>query len=258
MSRVLDSIRAMFAAAHTDGAVFPPTDLYNEGWMLCILLALEAGGVRCLPFEFHGKPRWFSEALLYTPFRRRDLRDRLGEGVTHADGVVGQFDWRPGTKCGLELHADAVQFDVVEAKMFSPLSAGTKNAPQYGQAARNVACIIHTLRQANLRPERLSSVGFYVFAPQEMAPVHRPLLDKALLLYAIQERSGIYPPEEQQVRREFLKDWVEPVVNSPRFKIESVTWESMLARVREQEADLGAEVGEFYDRCKRYNRAATA
>jgi hypothetical protein len=66
----------------------------------------------------------------------------------------------------------------------------------------------HSLREAKLKPEHLSSLGFYVFAPEAMTPVHRPLLDKALLLYAIHERSGIYPAEEQQVRQEFLKDWV--------------------------------------------------
>src|SRR3954468_15830641 len=106
----------MYDLAHTDDAVFPPTALYNEGWMLRILLALEARGVRCLPFAFQDRPRWFSEALLYTPFRKRVLRDRLAEGVTHADGVIGHFNWTPGRKCGLELRPNATQFDVVEAK----------------------------------------------------------------------------------------------------------------------------------------------
>jgi hypothetical protein len=41
-------------------------------------------------------------------------------------------------KAGLGLNAGSFQFVVIEAKMFSNLSRGAKNALEYDQAARNV------------------------------------------------------------------------------------------------------------------------
>lgn len=61
----------MLEIAHTDAAVFPPTDLYNEGWMLRILLSIQSEGAKCLPFTFQPGAKWFSEALIGSPFLPR-------------------------------------------------------------------------------------------------------------------------------------------------------------------------------------------
>jgi len=109
--------------------------LYNEGWLLRLILAAAKRGTPCLPFEFLPNSRWFSEAYFYSAFLPRHRGDRLSESWTHADGVVGQFLFDPRTKAGLSLTSTCTQFAVCEAKLFSLLDSKTKNAPRFDQAA---------------------------------------------------------------------------------------------------------------------------
>ena len=160
-----DAIVEMLRAADRDAAVFPSTVLYEEGWMLRLVLSFGAEGVFCLPFSFLPGARLFSEALLYSPFLARSHGDRLAETHTHADGVVGHFRFTPTSKTGLELVSDSKQFVVVEAKMYSSLSGGTKNAPFYDQTARIVACMAATLERSQKSVSDFESIGFYVMAP---------------------------------------------------------------------------------------------
>jgi len=129
METGIERITKMLELAHTDATVFPSTILYNEGWMLRVVLSIESEGIECLPFKFLPGANWFSEALIDSPFLRRFKGDPLAEGVTHIDGAIGHFDFRPGTKAGLSLRSDSTQLVAIEAKMFSPLSKGTTNAP---------------------------------------------------------------------------------------------------------------------------------
>jgi len=119
-NRELDRIYGMLKIAHTESTVFPPTILYNEGWMLRILLSLHAEGTECLPFTVQPGARWFSEAQIGSPFLPRFRGDPLAEQRTHLDGVFGHFDFQSGTKTGLVLTPDSTQLVVTEAKMFSP------------------------------------------------------------------------------------------------------------------------------------------
>jgi hypothetical protein len=155
----------MLDTADTDSAVIPPTLLYNEGWMMRMLLAVAAQGAECFPFSFQPGARWFSEALLYSAFERRFRGDPIAEAKTHPDGVVGQFMFTPGSKSGLSLLPQVTQFVVLEAKMFAELSKGTKNAPGFDQAARTVACMAEALRRAKIAVERFTSIAFFVVAP---------------------------------------------------------------------------------------------
>ncbi len=162
----------MLEIAHTDAAVFPPTMIYNEGWMLRIVLSFQFEGVRCLPFSVRPRARWFSEALIASPFLPRRRGDPLGESHTHLDAAIGHFDFYPGTKAGLALRPNATQFVVTEAKMFSHLSKGTTNTPYYDQAARNVGCIAWAISQSSRSVEDFESLGFYVLEPQEQTLIH--------------------------------------------------------------------------------------
>ena len=137
---IFDEVATFLRALNTDDRHGPATLLYNESWLLRLVLGAAARGIRCLPEPFEPTARWFSEARLYTPFGSRKRGDVLAESVTHADGVIGQFEIGRSSRAGLHLAADATQFIVTEAKMFSGLSAGTTRAPEYDQAARNVAC----------------------------------------------------------------------------------------------------------------------
>lgn len=148
------SILQILETADTDARVLPPTALYCEGWMLRLVLHAAQGGIPCLPFTFAAGARWFSEPSLYTAFAATSRSDERAEKHTRADGVVGHFAFKRGTKTGLVLQEGATQFVVIEAKISSGLSAGVANAKTFNQATRNVACIAHTLAQSGCSPRK--------------------------------------------------------------------------------------------------------
>ena len=101
------------------------------------------------PLQFHPSATWFSEALMPSPFRPRHRGDTRAESRTHADGIVGHFFVGGSARTDVKLLADATQLIVIEAKIYNPFSAGTRNAPNFDQAARNFACITELLYRAN-------------------------------------------------------------------------------------------------------------
>ncbi|MDQ2949733.1 MAG: hypothetical protein M3Y27_27975, partial [Acidobacteriota bacterium] len=120
----------------------PPTIVFNEGWMLRLTLDCLSRLPRLEhPLAFSEGATWFSEALLPSAFRPRTQADKLSESFTHADGAIGHIEVARSGNAYLKLAAGASQFIVTEAKMFSALSSGVKNAPTFNQAARNVACM---------------------------------------------------------------------------------------------------------------------
>src|SRR5438067_134095 len=160
-------IKAMLEACEAGQPAFPPSTLFNETWLLRIIIDwFERHGGDRYPMSPRPGARWFSEAWLPSAFLPRYRGDRLAESRTHADGVIGHFTiGEPGT-AGLTLHDDARQFVVIEGKLFNRLSTGVKNAPYFDQAARSVACIAEALRRAGREAEKLDDLSFLVIAPQ--------------------------------------------------------------------------------------------
>ncbi len=145
----------------------PPTLLFNEGWMMRLVLNwFKNNSNRVHKLSIPPDCKWYSEALLPSPFLRSPMGKSISEGYTHADGVVGKFDIGMSSKGELSLKSDCNFFYVVEAKMFSSLSSGTKNATNYNQAARNIACIAQLLLQSNLQLKEFEKLGFYVLLPE--------------------------------------------------------------------------------------------
>jgi len=133
----LDRVTQLLAECGSGSAHIPATALYNEGWMLRLILDWCSTHPTAIEhFIFLPGSRWYSEALLPSRFVGRGNR---GEGFTHADAVIGQFDFRTGGRGDITLAPNAKQFSVVEAKMGSLLSPGISNARTYNQAARVVA-----------------------------------------------------------------------------------------------------------------------
>ncbi|MCW4049606.1 MAG: hypothetical protein NWE89_07695 [Candidatus Bathyarchaeota archaeon] len=52
MDKGIERINKMLELAHTNAAIFPPTILYNEGWMLRILLSLQSEGMGGVTLHF--------------------------------------------------------------------------------------------------------------------------------------------------------------------------------------------------------------
>ena len=59
---------------------FPPTDLYNEGWMLRLVLDwFENYKTVTYPLTISKKDKWYSEAQLPSAFLARKKGDKLAE-----------------------------------------------------------------------------------------------------------------------------------------------------------------------------------
>lgn len=167
----MDRLLSILKRVEGPQSVIPPTLLYNEGWMLRIVLDaladVPSASSASLPLRVPDDCRWYSEALLPSAFLARSRPDRLAESHTHADAAIGQFDIGRQSKGELALRAGATYFAVLEAKMFSALSSGVKNAPYFNQAARNVACVAEVLHRAGAKPEAMEYLAFHVVAPRE-------------------------------------------------------------------------------------------
>lgn len=148
-------------------SVMPPTELYNEGWLLRIALDwFGTDGASDSQFSFSSGAAWYSEGRLASRFLARSRSGKKAEGFTHADGTIGHFSVSPGERSEIVPTADATQLVVIEENLGSPLSSGTTNAPGYDQAARTAACLVHIASKAKVEPSSLTHYGFYVVAPE--------------------------------------------------------------------------------------------
>lgn len=243
-----------------DEARFPATDLFNEGWMLRLILdAFERLNIRQHPLSFEANARWYSEARLGSRFRAQQRGDKLAEGVTHADGVVGHFDFRATTTAGLTLRPDGTQFVVLEAKMFSPLTPGTTNAPSYNQAARNVACMAEAIAQGGTPVAAFASLGFFVLAPRpELRGADRSKLEAFLdpnsIKLAVHQRISAYEEAgraEAPALRAWENDYVLPLVShlAETRRLAVLSWDECIDAVANVDAMTGDDLRDFYRRC---------
>ena len=195
------------------------------------------------PLAFLPDARWYSEALLPSPFLARPGGDKLAETRTHADGVVGHFDVGGTSKGGLTLRESATQFVVVEAKMSSKLSSRTTNAPGYDQAARTVACIAETLKRADIELQDMERLAFFVAAPQDQIDdgVFRDIVTKASIRQRVQNRIDAYRGD----RNEWFDQWFIPTLDAIDLGV--LSWEELLE-------GLDPSYRAFYDQCLLHNR----
>jgi hypothetical protein len=246
MERLIEFLRTL----NPEQPSFPPTLLYNEGWLL--RLALDWYGrnrTSGSPLSLVPGATWFSEALLPSPFRPRYRGDPLAESRTHADGVIGQIAVGQEGRADLQLSPEATQLVVLEAKLGSGLSAGTKNAPGYDQAARNVACMAEVLRRAARPPAQFSALGFYVLAPQSRIEtgVFAAEMGRESILRKVEQRAQSYEDRHDA----WFDEWFRPLLET--IEIEVLSWERVLADVGEQSSAAGDSLTAFYELCLRFN-----
>jgi len=246
---ILNKVQSLLESCSTAKACFPPTILYNEGWML--RLTLDLFSTLRIPNHILSVPegsRWYSEALLPSAFLPRSRSDSLGESWTHADGVIGHFEIGKGAKANLILSRDATHFVVLEAKMFSKLSSGVKHATYFDQAARNVACMAEVLRRTNHSPSEFTSLGFYVLAPQAQQGVFTENLSRDSIREKVERRVKEYGGEKDEW---FLKYFI-PTLDC--MKIEARSWEELIDTIRIHDPNTIHELEEFYKLCLQYNQ----
>lgn len=229
----------------------PPTILYNEGWMLRLVLdAFSRVTQSTLPLKPAPNAIWCSEVLLPSRFLARSRGDLLAEGWTHADAVIGHFTLKPGGRGDINLSPDATQLVVVEAKMFSPLSAGTTRAPSFNQAARNVACMAHVVAEAQVPLDRLTEFSFVVLAPEQQLALSEfgDLVHKDSIARVVSDRVAAYSGHFDSWHRDAYAPAHE------RINVRPISWESAIAEIAKHDRDYGVELEQFYAQCIRFNQ----
>jgi hypothetical protein len=243
----LEAIARILGRCGAEDTRLPDTELFNEGWMLRLVLDwLDRN--REVPHELAFLPgaKWYSEALLPSQLLPKPQRaEPKPESHTHADCIVGHFKLRGSEPV---IARDAKQLIVIEAKLASPLSAGTKHAPNYDQAARSVASIAYMLGARGVSPA-LESCAFYVLAPKEQidAGAFRDLLTKASVRRKVQQRIGDREPPV--VNQKWFEDIFLPVLE--RIAVELLAWESVLDKL--PATDETESLRAFYRQCRKYN-----
>lgn len=246
----LSRISALLETLTAEKPTFPPTDLYNETWLLRLVLDWYSRhpGIES-PLSFNEGACWYSEGQIPSAFLARYKGDKLAESWTHADGLIGHFDVGRDGKTDVHIHPDAQQFTVVEAKIFSRLSPSVTNAAYYDQAARNVACIAETLRKANRRPQDMQHLAFYVLAPREQ--VESKIFDKYLALESIIEKVHRRVSAYEGERQDWFDNWFLPPANV--IKVGTITWEDAISVIGSVDTESADQIASFYQSCLKYN-----
>lgn len=250
-AKVIDRVAALLEECDGDQPPFPPALLFNEGWLLRVVVDWFArhGGDR-YPLSVLPGARWFSEAWLPSAFLPRHRGDPLAESRTHADGVIGHFGiGNPGT-AGLALDRDARQFVVLEAKLFSPLAAGVRNAPYYDQAARTVACMAEVLHRAERDACELDVLDFLILAPR--ARIDDGAFTWTANVDSIRRKVRLRIESYAGERDAWLLRWFEPTLR--HLDVRCLAWEDILDVIAFHDPTAGQALDSFYGRCLAHNR----
>ena len=249
---MFNQITNMLRTCDRERGVLPPTEVYNESWMLRLILdwfSRQASSDHQLSFEKGA--RWYSEILLPSQFLPRFQTDPQAESYTHADGVIGHFTIGREGKGDIDLLPDATQLVVVEAKIFSKLSKGVKNFKSYDQAARTVACMAETLSIGKRQINDFSRLGFYVIAPEKQLrfePIFQTFLQKDSIRIKVRKRIKAYSdPADAETKNRWLETWFLPALE--RIDIQCLTWEEIIAHIQSNDRRNGDALSEFYEKC---------
>ena len=248
----IDQITALLKKCDTPDTNIPPTDLYNEGWLLRLVLDwLSAHPGIDHDLAFTSTDKWYAGALLPSAFQARYSGDILAESRTQADGVIGDFAVGAGQKKTLSLTRDAARIIVTESKLFTELSSGTRNARYFNQAARNVAGIAELIHRAQIPPGNFNTIGFYVLAPakQIQEGVFARHMSPGLMLDVVKKRVSEYQDPE---RDKWLTEWFMPTLQN--IGIREIAWEEVINLIMAHDQPFGIQIESFYMKCLEYNR----
>lgn len=252
----LERIRRMLQLSSGSNRLFPATIFYSEGWLLRLVLDwFSQGALNGHFLSFRAGARWFSEALLPSQFFARRRGDRLAEGWTHADGVIGHVAIGDSSLADTKLIGGATQLLVTEAKLFSLLSPRVTNAAYFDQAARNVACIAEVLHRSGRTPEQVSSLGFLLLAPSEQIALNlfKTQMSPQSIEQKVSRRVAEYDSPDKEEKEIWLQEWFLPTLRQA--KIECVSWERIIDDIKAADSQFATELADFYAHCLKFNRA---
>lgn len=239
MTSVIDNIARILS----DHSVVLPTLMYNEGWLLRIVLDWYFRRAKTSPQAiFHKDSRWFSEGRLSSQFLARFRGDKLAEAHTSADGIVGHFEIVQRSE--IRPSRNAKQLLILEAKLSSKLSTGTRRAPGYDQAARSVACLAHISDEAGLSPGDFSNYGFNVIVPHKRLSDFTALTAKDSIKRKVEDRVTAFGSEKLVWYNETFLPHLEAM------DVRVIKWENLLDDMESKGAER--KYRDFYMTCCKY------
>lgn len=271
---MLSVIGSIIGNCDSDQTNIRPTEIYNEGWMLKLVLNWfsQNPGIDH-KLSFLPGSRWYSEALLPTQFKALLQKDKLSESHTNADGVIGNFCISSDiSKCKKQfqkdcekkggknkgeflLCPDASQFIVLEAKMGSKLAGGVSNATFYNQAARNVACMAEVLKRAEIDNYDNVKLGFYVIAPQqqydkkprEKESSFKKFLSEEDIRKTVKRRVEEYEDKDRDDYKDKL-NWFNRYFDHlmKKIDIQFISWETIIIGIHEIEKIYAKDIKTCY------------
>nr|AOE09706.1 hypothetical protein [uncultured bacterium] len=231
-----------------------PTEFYNEGWLLKVLVyAITDFGKIKHPLYVNKNEEFFSEGLLTSPFLKNGKIKRLAESHTHADGAIGNFEIGNAKNKGL-LKLTGNKLNIFEAKINSGFSKGVTNAPGYNQAARYVACIVETVEKAGkLKTLDDLSLGFYLMVPEEQFNIKKSFekfLKEDHILKTVKKRVDQYKDEDDYIKR---IDWFDTKFKPAleQLEIEHLFYEDVIEKLEGYK--YYNEIKSFYKLCNDFN-----
>jgi len=231
--------------------LFPETLVFNEGWLLRLVLRewlAGSGGSRFGFLPFPEGATAYTEGQLYTPFKARCRGDELAESHTHVDGIVGDFSIS-GTKSGIELKPDFRYIAAFEAKIFSRIAPGVTNTPGFDQVSRTAACLINSVLLA--QPQASYSAHLVVVYAKDNRHIDPGAYGKGHIEDEITQRVQPFvrakEPSEAIVR--FDAGWKDVL---QRLHVWFLTWEEVLGSIGSD------ELWRFYELCKSFARPSAA
>lgn len=133
--------------------------------------------------------------------------------------------------------------------MFSHLSKDTKNAKDYDQAARTMACIAWAIALSNRSVNDFESLGFYVIAPHEQIAggIFSSQVNKSSIGEKVKLRISAYLDEDKKYDelQMWYKDFFIPALD--HIDIRCISWETMIDKID------NTSIRNFYNRCLKFN-----
>lgn len=222
-----------------------PTEIYNEGWMTRLFVHFSIKDKLTVKgIDFSEIKNWCSEAVISSPFQPRVRGDKLGEGLTHPDMAIGDFNVNFETSGEIIIDKTAKKFGIIEAKMSSNLSQRTKNAPNYNQSSRNLACIAENTLENNE-----CKTFFGIVAPRTKIEFHKldEQIDKEFMLLQITQRFKMYPEKFRQEKR--MNEILEKAKKTEIWLLSYEEWLDIFTK-----KETINELSSFYDTAKKWNK----
>jgi len=245
---MIEFVTRMAQAASEGRYHFSPVDLFNETWLMRLVLEWFAEHKEVShPWAFLKGSDWYSEAILPSPFLPRHRRDVLAEGHVRVDAVIGQFEIEPHAGL-LRLNPGSNQFLVLLSTLKGQLVPGTTNVLWFDHIARTVAAMAKTISNAEINLGQLDRLGLYLVSSNKVPYAKRDFpsfAGKDHIATTLKRRVSLY---RGTLSYDQLQEWTtncfEPALSA--MTLGSISWEEVIPFVCQRDPATVRQLPLFY------------